>query len=109
MKKENINSNQILFLSILWGLFLIGLQFAYFTGRENSLTDTLNAISDSIPISIAILLCSFSAGMSLSRMHIKKIKLSNKQYYALIILCLLSFPIGLFFLFGKNRILILNE
>ena len=109
MKRENINSNQILFLSILWGLSLIGLQIAYFTGREDNIIDILNAISDFIPTSITILLCSFSAGMSLRHMIIKKINLSYKQYYTLITLCLFTFPVGLFFFFGENKILVLNE
>lgn len=108
MKEENINSNQILFLSILWGLFLIGLQFGYFLGKEDSFLGALNAVTAYIPTSIAILLCSFSVGMSLRRLHIKKINISNKQYFILIILCLFLFPIGLYFIFGKNKIITLN-
>ena len=108
MKQENINSNQILVLSILWGFFLIGLQFAYIFGREDSFLGALNAITAYIPTCIAILLISFSVGMSLRRLHIKKINLSNKQYYTVIIFCLFLFPIGLYFILGKNKILTLN-
>ena len=108
MKQENISPNQILFISILWGLFLIGVQFGYLLGREDSFLGALNAFAAYAPIAIAILLCSFAAGMSLRRLHIKKINLSNKQYYAVIVLCIFFFPIALFFIFGKNKILTLN-
>jgi len=108
MKKENINSNQILFLSILCGLFLIVLQLTYIMGREEGLLNTLNAFTEHIPIYITVLLCCFSAGMSLRHLHLKKINLSTKQYYIIIILCMLLFPIGLFFMFGKKKIFTLN-
>jgi len=108
MKQENINSNHILFLSILWGLFLIGLQFAYFFGREDGFFGALNAITGYTPTCIAILLCSFSVGMLLRRLRIKKINLSNKQCYTIIVLCSFLFPIGLYFLFGKNKTLTLR-
>lgn len=109
MKQENINPNQILFLSILWGLFLIGLQFAYFFGREDNFSGAINAILEYTPSCIGILLISFSVAMSLRHSFIKKINISNKQYYTIVFLCLLFFPIGLFFIFGKNRILTLNS
>ena len=108
MKKENINSNQILFLSILYGLFLIILQLTYLMGREDGLLNTLNAFTEHIPIYITVLLCSFSAGLGLRHLHLKNMTLTTKQFYLIIILCLFVFPLGLFFMCGKNKIFTLN-
>jgi len=102
MKPENNNSKLIFALSMLWGFSLIAAQFCYFLGRTDGLADAWEAMLSYTPTSVAILMCSWIAGRSLTNVQFN-INLTKRKFILIAILCLFFFPIGLFFLFGTTK------
>ena len=102
MKQQKNNSKLIFALSILWGLLLISLQFMYYMGRTDELVDLWDAMSSYVPTAVIILILCGIAGRSLSKAQIN-VNLTKRHFILVAILCLLFFPIGLFFLFGTKK------
>ncbi|WP_372754651.1 hypothetical protein [Labilibaculum sp.] len=102
MKAEKNHSKLILALSILWGFSLISLQFIYFLGSTESFVNALDAMIPYTPSSVAILMCSWIAGRSLTKVQFNS-KLTKQKFILIAILCIFFFPIGLFILFGTRK------
>lgn len=102
MIQQKKNSRLIFALSILWGLFLISLQFTYFLGSTDTLANAMDRMIQYIPTAIPIILLSWITGQHLSKMQID-INLTKRKFILIAILCLFFFPIGLLFLFGTTK------
>jgi hypothetical protein len=102
MQQEQNNSKLFFSLSMLWGFSLIAAQFCYYLGSTEGTANALDAMISYIPIAVAILLLSFAAGRSLTKMQFNS-QLTKRKFIAIAILCLFFFPIGLFFLFGTTK------
>lgn len=101
MKQKTNNARLIFFLSILCGLLLISIQVAYFMGKSEGIEPMWDSIISYIPTSITILLLFGIGGWNLAREQIR-VNLTKRDFNLIVVLCLLFFPIGLFFLLNKK-------
>lgn len=102
MKQEKNNSKLIFTLSMLWGFSLISAQFIYFLGSTEGFINALDTMIPYIPTSVAILICSWVAGRSLTNLQFN-IDQTKSKFILIAILCLFFFPFGLFILFGTTK------
>ena len=102
MEQQKNNSKTIFGLAVLWGFLLIGLMFCYIMGRDEGFSNAMNAMIRLIPFFIPILICSMSAGNSLNKLLVTD-NVTQTRFRVLVVLCLIFFPIGLFFLFRMKK------
>jgi len=102
MEQQKNNSKMIFGLAVLWGFWLIGLVFCYIMGRDEGFSKAMNAMIRLIPIFIPILICSMAAGNSLNKL-IATADVTQTRFWVIAVLCLLFFPLGLFFLFRMKK------
>lgn len=102
MTQRKISSKLIFALSMLWGFSLILVQFVYHLGMTDGFVDALHAMIPHLPVSIAVLLMCWVAGVSVTKAQIN-INFTKRHFIVTAILCLFFFPMGLFFLFGSTK------
>jgi hypothetical protein len=67
MELQKYKSKLVLALSIMFGLWLIGLKFVYLMGREDGFLDAVNAMISYIPTGVAIMIIFIAAGLSFKK------------------------------------------
>jgi len=102
MSQQKYNSGQITGLSILWSVWLMGLQFAYLMGREEGFSNAVDAMVANLPLCIPILVCTLGSAKSLKGILVRE-TVSRRHVVLVGGLCLLFFPIGLLYLAARRR------
>ena len=65
MELQKYKSKLILGVLIMFGLWLIGLKFVYYLGREDGIVDAINAMTSYIPTAVAIMIILIASGLSI--------------------------------------------
>lgn len=102
MSQQKYNSGQITGLSILWSVWLMGLQFAYLMGREEGFSNAVDAMVSYLPYWIPILTGSVISAKLLTGILVRE-TVSRRHVVLVGSLCLLFFPIGLLYLAARRQ------